>query len=218
MILYTPPVDTGLNIIYQDEYIIVLNKPPGLLSVPGRGVDKQDCLVSRVLMEYPMALIVHRLDMSTSGIIVLALNQKIQRLLNTLFAARAIDKKYIAVVDGIIETRNDEINKPLICDWPNRPKQIVDENHGKASLTRFNVISIFKDSNISRVELMPTTGRTHQLRVHMHYIGHAILGDELYASEAVANKSDRLLLHATEMKFTHPITGGELILKSPAPF
>jgi len=218
MILYTPPANTGLNIIYLDEYIIVLNKPPGLLSVPGRGEDKQDCLVSRVLMEYPMALIVHRLDMSTSGIIVLALNQKIQRLLNALFAARAIDKKYIAVVDGIIEMLNGEINKPLICDWPNRPKQIVDENHGKASLTHFNVIGLFKDSNISRVELMPTTGRTHQLRVHMQYIGHAILGDELYGSEAVADKSDRLLLHATEMKFTHPITGSELFLKSPAPF
>jgi tRNA pseudouridine32 synthase/23S rRNA pseudouridine746 synthase len=218
MIVYAPPVNTGLDIIYEDEDIIALNKPCGLLSVPGRGEDKQDCLVSRVIPEYPTALIVHRLDMSTSGIIVLALNKSVHRQLSKLFSVRKIHKQYIAVVDGVINEVTGKINQPLICDWPNRPKQIIDEIKGKASLTDYNVINSSNVSNTSRVELLPKTGRTHQLRVHMQYIGHAILGDELYGSEIVAQRSERLLLHATELKFKHPVSGVDLSFNSAAPF
>ncbi len=217
IIKYVPPINTGLDIVYQDEYLIVLNKPNGLLSVPGRGVDKQDCLISRVNQEYPTALVVHRLDMSTSGIIVLALNKEVHRQLSKLFATGKIHKKYVAVVDGILEN-GGEVNQPLICDWPNRPKQIINHTQGKQSLTLYTVIELSKKLNNSRLELIPKTGRTHQLRVHMQYIGHAILGDELYGSDEVTGKADRLLLHATEINFTHPVTGLNLTFTSPEPF
>ncbi|MFV1982098.1 MAG: RluA family pseudouridine synthase [Thiohalomonadales bacterium] len=218
MICYTPPVNDGLEVIYQDEFIIVLNKPSGLLSVPGRGEDKQDCLVSRVKHEYPSALIIHRLDMSTSGIIVLALNKKVHRQVSELFAMQKIEKKYIAVVEGDIKIMKGKVNQPLICDWPNRPKQIISQNHGKPSLTYYRVIESYKDNNTCRVELTPKTGRTHQLRVHMQYLGHPILGDELYGSVIVAKKSKRLLLHATSIEFQHPVFDSELNLTSPVPF
>ncbi len=197
---------------------MVVNKPTGLLSVPGRGTDKQDCLISRVSKEIPAALIVHRLDMSTSGIIVLALNKQTQRQLSELFAKRKIIKKYTAVVDGIVKTNEGEINQPLICDWPNRPKQIIDNVTGKASCTHYRVTEKNIKDNVTRIDLFPKTGRTHQLRVHMQFIGHAILGDELYGSETVINKSSRLLLHATAMELKHPVTELKLVFDSPVPF
>jgi len=218
MITYLPPAHKELDIIYNDEYLIALNKPSGLLSVPGRGEDKQDCLVSRVNIEFPEALIAHRLDMSTSGIILFALNKQMLRELNDLFASRKIHKKYIAVVDGLIENEIGEIDQPLICDWPNRPKQIIDYESGKSSQTEYRVIELNKDVNSTRVELSPITGRTHQLRVHMQYLGHAILGDELYGSKEVENRSQRLLLHATSLKLQHPVTNLDLHFESLAPF
>ncbi len=218
MILYTPPENTGIDIIYQDEYIIVVNKPSGLLSVPGRGADKQDCLVSRVNDDFPTALIVHRLDMSTSGIIVLALNKQVHRQLSELFAKQKIIKTYTAVVDGIVNPNEGEINQPLICDWPNRPKQIIDPVTGKPSCTHYSVIAKNIKNNSTRIGLFPKTGRTHQLRVHMQFLGHAILGDELYGSDDVMNKSKRLLLHATVIEFKHPVTELNMIIDNSVPF
>lgn len=207
---YIPPPDNGLDIIHADEYLLVVNKPAGLLSVPGRGPEKQDCLISRVQREYPAALTVHRLDMSTSGLMVLALGKAMERKLSILFQQRAVHKRYIAVVNGKPEQDSGEIDLPLITDWPNRPRQMVSYEHGKPSQTRYRVLSYDPQHNTSRVELEPLTGRTHQLRVHLMSLGHAILGDEFYASDDVFAQAERLLLHASRLGFEHPVTGVEL--------
>lgn len=203
---YNPPSFKSLDILFEDEFLLVLNKPSGLLSVPGRGEDKQDCLISRVQSKYSDALIVHRLDMSTSGLMVLARGKEMERYLSILFQQRKVDKKYIAVVDGYVNPEFGEIDLPLITDWPNRPKQKVDFKTGKHSQTKYSVLSYDKENNTTRIELTPLTGRTHQLRIHMQSIKHAILGDELYANKAVIEKSTRLLLHACYLSFQHPIT------------
>ncbi|HZX30528.1 MAG TPA: RluA family pseudouridine synthase [Rhodocyclaceae bacterium] len=197
---YSPPPHLGLAIVHQEETFLVLDKPSGLLSVPGRGEDKQDCLASRVQAEFPDALIVHRLDMETSGLLVMARGEEAHRRLSRLFRERQVDKRYIAVVAGRLATMAGEVNLPLITDWPNRPRQKVDFDIGKPSLTRFRVLGYAGDT--TRVELEPVTGRSHQLRVHMQSLGHPILGDPLYG-EAGA----RLLLHATRIAFPHPFTG-----------
>lgn len=215
---YFPPADTGLDIIYQDDALFVLNKPAGLLSVPGRGANKQDSLISRVQKEYPEALIVHRLDMATSGLIILARNELVHRAMGQLFEQRQVEKKYLAIVDGKPANTTGEIDLPLITDWPNRPKQKVDHVDGKHALTRYRVLDYLHDQAVSRIELRPVTGRTHQLRVHMWALGHAICGDRLYATDHVRDKSDRLLLHATCLKFIHPMDKTELELNSPPPF
>lgn len=215
---YNPPSHIALDILYEDKYLLILNKPSGLLSVPGRGEDKQDCLISRVQTEYPDALIVHRLDMSTSGLMVLAHGKEIERLLSILFQQRKVDKKYLAVVDGEVTPKSGQVNLPLITDWPNRPKQKVCFPSGKSSQTYYSVLSYDKQNDSSRLELVPLTGRTHQLRVHMQSIHHAILGDELYANKEVINKSSRLLLHASYLCFMHPVTGEVISIVSEADF
>lgn len=201
---YSPPAHTSPDILYEDEYLLIVNKPSGLLSVPGRGAEKQDCLISRVQIDYPSALIVHRLDMSTSGLMIIALGKEMERKLSILFQNRKIDKKYIAVVDGKIKDRCGEINLPLMTDWPNRPKQKIDFESGKTSKTYYMVLSYDEKNNSSRLELTPITGRTHQLRIHLQSLNHAILGDELYADDNVIKKSERLLLHACHLSFPHP--------------
>lgn len=203
---YSPPSHTSLDILFEDEFLLVLNKPNGLLSVPGRGEDKQDCLISRVQSKYSDALIVHRLDMSTSGLMILARGKEMERYLSILFQQRKVDKKYIAVVDGYVNPDFGEVDLPLITDWPNRPKQKVDFEMGKKSQTQYRVLSYDKQNNTTRLELTPITGRTHQLRVHMQSIKHAILGDELYANKDVIGKADRLCLHACFLSFLHPVT------------
>jgi tRNA pseudouridine32 synthase / 23S rRNA pseudouridine746 synthase len=200
---YNPP-KTSLDILFEDEFLLIVNKPSGLLSVPGRGEDKQDCLISRVKMQYPDALIVHRLDMSTSGLMVIARGKEMESLLSILFQQKKVGKKYIAILDGRVEPRSGEVNLPLLTDWPNRPKQKVDFKLGKKSQTEYTVISY--ENNTSRIELRPLTGRTHQLRVHMQSLGHAILGDKLYANVDTIKKSSRLLLHAKYLSFKHPIS------------
>lgn len=215
---YTPPAHTGLNIIYQDDDLLVLDKPAGLLSVPGRGVDKHDSLATRVQAEYPEARIVHRLDMATSGLILMARNDDMQRQLSMIFEQRQIDKRYIAIVNGKLERQTGEIDLPLITDWPNRPKQKIDYDIGKPALTIYKVLEYNPEQNTSHVELKPQTGRTHQLRVHMQSLGHTILGDRLYAAEEVYRKSDRLLLHAESLSFVHPATEQDLNLISEVPF
>ncbi|CAG0905610.1 unnamed protein product [Darwinula stevensoni] len=215
---YIPPPDRGLEMIYRDEALLVVNKPAGLLSVPGRGEDKQDCLLSRVRYEYPEALSVHRLDMSTSGLMILARSKVLERALSIQFQQRKVHKRYLAVVTGQPQPDRGEIDLPLITDWPNRPRQKVDYDIGKPSQTRYRVLAFDAANHCSRVELEPVTGRSHQLRVHMMARGHAILGDELYATPAVYAQADRLLLHAQALRFTHPVTGEVLSLASDVPF
>lgn len=192
-----------LDLIYHDDYLLVVNKPPGLLSVPGRGVDKQDCLVARIQAVFGDALTVHRLDMATSGLMVFARGHVMQRTLSELFRERKIDKRYVAIVVGKLTSLDGEINLPLITDWPNRPLQKIDHQLGKPSLTRYVLLGFDNASYSSRISLEPVTGRTHQLRVHMAAIGHSILGDALYGD---ITSAPRLLLHACSLRFIHPIS------------
>lgn len=214
---YQPPAHSTLDILYQDNYLLIVNKPHGLLSVPGRGADKQDCFISRIQQEFKNALIVHRLDMSTSGLMIIALGKEAERALSILFQQRKVAKKYIAVIDGKVKERYGEINLPLITDWPNRPKQKVDFKNGKNSQTKYSVTDYDKSKDVSRVELTPITGRTHQLRIHLKSINHAILGDELYASTETIKKADRLLLHASHLSFQHPYEKDKIIIITSPP-
>ncbi len=213
---YQPPMVPFLDILYQDEDVIVLAKPPGLLSVRGRADNHQDSLQKRVCDVYPLARIVHRLDMATSGIIVMAMHKSANQHLSAQFAARKTQKRYFARVIGKMREMEGEITAPLIVDWPNRPKQKVCYESGKASLTRYNVISIGEKTSL--VELHPITGRSHQLRVHLLSIGHPILGDRLYTSQASREGVERLWLHAAELGFYHPVTEKWMQFKIPHPF
>lgn len=215
---YLPPPPESINVLYLDDDLLLVEKPAGLLSVPGRGDDKQDSLISRVQLTFPDALIVHRLDMATSGIMVIARNKEAHRQLSRLFSERNIEKTYCAVVEGIIDADSGRIDFPIMADWPNRPKQMVAPLMGKPSITYFKVLSRDLNSGITRVELKPETGRTHQLRVHLEFIGHAILGDRLYANPETQQRSERLLLHANELSFEHPITHQILRYSSSIPF
>lgn len=203
------------ELIYEDSALLVVSKAPGLLSVPGRGPDKQDCLIHRVQTVYPEALSVHRLDMGTSGLLVVARGPAMHRELSMLFQERKVAKRYIAIVDGRLQANTGEISLPLICDWPNRPRQKVDHEIGKPSLTRYRLLNYDARTNSSRVELEPITGRSHQLRVHLAELGHPILGDELYGSESSA---PRLLLHATMLSFPLPGTNETLTFESAPDF
>ncbi len=193
-----------IDLLYQDKHLLIVNKPCNLLTVPGRGPDKQDCLINRLLLTHPDARIVHRLDMATSGIVVIALSYLSLKNTSQLFAQRQIDKEYIAIIGGQLAKKNGEINLPLICDWPNRPKQMVDPN-GKQALTHYQEIHYNSAEDTTRVLLKPKTGRSHQLRVHMQAIGHPILGDHFYGGQW-QDKSPRLLLHASRIEFDHPMT------------
>lgn len=217
----------NLEVIYADPSLAVLNKPSGLLSVPGRGEDKQDCLIARAQQTWPDALTVHRLDMATSGLVVVARGPEVQRQLSQAFARREVHKLYEAVVDGTptLSASADEahggwqdIQLPLLIDWPNRPRSKVDWEHGKPSHTRWRCKSGATAEGTTRVELQPITGRTHQLRLHMMAIGHAMLGDALYASPEVCARAPRLLLHARHLKFQHPQTQEWLSFESAVPF
>lgn len=217
MTSYSPPPDTGLPIIFADAHLLVVDKPAGLLSVPGRGEDKADCLVSRVRARFPEALAVHRLDMATSGLLVLARGEVVHKVFSRLFREREVAKRYVAVLDGLLEQAAGEVDLPLICDWPNRPRQKVDHEIGKRSLTKFRLLSIDPSTNSSRVELEPITGRSHQLRVHMAALGHPILGDDLYGREGAPDPG-RLLLHASDLAFAHPASSEPMCFHCPAPF
>lgn len=200
---YNPPLDMGLDIIHRDDDLLVLDKPSGLLSVPGKNPDLADCLEARVQSIFPGALIVHRLDRDTSGVFVMAMNAGAQRHLGLQFERRHLTKSYQAIVSGRVEPDEGEIDLPLIADWPNRPLQKVCHDAGKPALTRWRVISRTETS--TRLELTPHTGRSHQLRVHLKELGHPILGDPLYGDAAAA---PRLLLHAHTLVVHHP-TGGK---------
>jgi len=216
----------GFDLVYADAALLVLNKPAGLLSVPGKGEDKQDCLSSRVQAHYPDALVVHRLDMATSGLMLMARSMAIQRALGALFERRDIHKRYVAVVDGRPLPASGQsdtdgwnlIDLPIVVDWPRRPLRIIDAEHGKASQTRWRTLAFDESSGSTRLELEPVTGRSHQLRVHLQALGHPILGDQLYAPQNVQMRASRLLLHACSLRFVHPVSGEPVQLENPTPF
>ncbi|WP_345062507.1 RluA family pseudouridine synthase [Acidovorax lacteus] len=209
--------------LHADAHLLVLHKPAGLLCVPGRGPDKQDCLSARAQQRWPDALVVHRLDQGTSGLVLMARSPTVQRALGDAFATRQIDKRYHAVVRGQpVAPEGDGgwglIDLPLIADWPRRPLQKVCWEHGKPSQTRWRVLRPDAATGGTLLELQPLTGRSHQLRLHLASIGHPILGDALYADPASQAAAPRLLLHATALRYVHPVTGQALHIVQPPAF
>jgi tRNA pseudouridine32 synthase / 23S rRNA pseudouridine746 synthase len=228
-----------IDLVFQDDALLVLNKPPGLLSVPGRGADKQVCLSARVQQHYPDALVVHRLDMATSGLVVMARGPTVQRALNAAFAQRLVQKRYLAVVAGkpshsAMATKQpgdwQTIDLPIVVDWPRRPLRVIDALHGQPSVTHWRSLADhaapklacidpnLTHHNVTLLELEPFTGRSHQLRVHLQALGHPILGDALYAPPPIAAMAPRLLLHACTLAFAHPLTAQPLQFYCPAEF
>jgi tRNA pseudouridine32 synthase / 23S rRNA pseudouridine746 synthase len=203
-----------MNVLHQDATLIAADKPAGLLAVPGRGADKQDCLWARVRAEWPDALVVHRLDQATSGVMLFARGAVAQRALSTAFEQRRVAKRYEAVVAGVVIDDTGTIDLPLAADWPNRPRQQVDHARGRPSLTRWRVLA--RDERTTRLALEPVTGRSHQLRVHCAAIGHPIVGDTLYGNADIA--APRLLLHAAALTIAHPVDGTSLSVECPTPF
>lgn len=211
---YAPP-DGPLDIVHLDHALLVLNKPAGLLSVPGKGAHLADCLLTRAQAAFPEALLVHRLDRDTSGVMIFALTQAAQRHLGLQFEKRQAKKTYIARVWGEVAEKTGTIDLPLIVDWPNRPKQKVDHDQGKPAQTDWRVLRI--KGGTTRVRLSPKTGRSHQLRVHMMALGHPILGDPFYA-EGPARDFERLMLHSESLRIRHPDGGAGVTFKAPVPF
>ncbi len=214
-------MSADLQVVHADDALLVLDKPASLLSVPGRGPDKQDCLAARAQARYPDALVVHRLDMATSGLVLMGRGTAAQRALSMAFEQRRIGKRYEAVVDGAWTLPPEAdgwgcIDLPIRLDWPRRPLSIVDPAAGRPSRTRWQLLA--RDARSSRLALEPVTGRSHQLRLHLAAQGHAILGDPLYASAAVQARAPRLLLHACWLQLQHPADGRALQFESPAPF
>lgn len=222
--------NADIDVVFIDDALLILNKPAGLLSVPGRGPDKQDCVSARAQRHYPDALVVHRLDMATSGLLVMARGAHAQRALSAAFAERRVHKRYVAVVAGHptphASAANEPdawhtINLPIIVDWPNRPLRVIDAERGQPSQTRWRTLADTPSDpypNSTVLELEPITGRSHQLRVHLQALGHPIVGDMLYAPPHIATMSPRLLLHACTLGLNHPISAAPMQWHSPAPF
>lgn len=208
-----PPCDEIVDVLYSDEDVLVVSKPAGLLSVPGRYV--KDCVLSRMLVDYPRARIVHRLDLDTSGLLILANSDIATRDLNRQFRERVVKKNYEALVYGEVKDAEGEITASIIADWENRPRQRIDEQ-GKSALTRYQALDTSESQ--SRLRLTPITGRTHQLRIHLAWIDHPILGCDLYAHQAAFESSDRLCLHASGIEFEHPQSGERMKFASDVPF
>ena len=209
----------NLEIIYQDRHLIAVNKPYGLLSVPGRGPDKQDCVVTRLQRAADDIRVVHRLDCHTSGVMVLALGLDMQRQLSRLFHDRAIGKTYVALVEGEVKQSEGLIDIPMRGDPDNRPRQVIDYQDGKSAQTRWRLLkyeNIAQTTQASRLQLQPLTGRTHQLRVHCRALGHPIVGDRLYNESA--GGADRMMLHAERLEFAHPVSHRRMHLVSRCEF
>ena len=217
--IYRPPPDTGLEVLHVEDAFVVLVKPPGLLSEPGRGPEKRDSLLIRAQAVWPDARIVHRLDMPTSGLIVLARETLAHASLSEAFREREVDKRYEALVRGRPANDEGEIDLPLVVDWPNRPRQIVCHDTGKPSLTHYRVVGEARVEGIgtlARIALAPVTGRTHQLRVHLASLGCPIAGDPFYG--IAGDTAPRMMLHACRLAFAHPLTGEPLVFESAVPF
>lgn len=214
-----------VRVLHADDHLLVLDKPAGLLSVPGRGPENADCLSARVQAVWPDALVVHRLDMATSGLLVMARGIEAQRRLSHAFAQRHTHKRYEAVVWGLLQEPASpappdwqRIDLPLVVDWLNRPRSIVSHTLGKPSTTLWLVMAHDPASHTTRVDLRPITGRSHQLRVHLHSLGHPIVGDNLYAPPEARATSPRLLLHACDLSLPHPASAEVTHWHSAPPF
>ncbi|WP_226779784.1 pseudouridine synthase [Oceaniglobus trochenteri] len=211
---YDPP-DTPLDVVHRDHELLILSKPAGLLSVPGKGPELADCLLSRAQEAFPEALLVHRLDRDTSGVMVFAMTPHAQRHLGLQFEKRHMKKTYVARVWGRLTPASGTVDLPLIVDWPNRPRQMVDHENGRAAVTDYRVVRT--EGAETRVRLYPKTGRSHQLRVHMLALGHPILGDPFYA-EGAAAQFPRLMLHAESLRLRHPDGGVGMTFRVKCPF
>ena len=209
---YNPPIDP-LDILHEDAHILVVNKPAGLLSVPGKGIELADCLLSRLKVAFPNTLLVHRLDRDTSGVMIFAQTGYAQRVLSMQFEKRQVKKTYVARVSGVVMQRSGLIDLPLVVDWENRPRQMVCHETGKRALTEWYKLTSCE--NESRLRLVPKTGRSHQLRVHCMAFGHPIIGDPIYG-ESIVHR--RMMLHSEELKVNHPESGFGLRFRSKAPF
>lgn len=213
---YKPPLSPYIKIIYRDDDIVAVEKPSGLLSVPGKDPKHADSMINRIKRVFPTATVVHRLDMATSGVMLFSLNKDAHKHISKQFELRQTSKIYQARIYGTPATNQGSVDLPLICDWPNRPKQKVDYENGKTALTHWKLLSTSDQSSL--VELYPHTGRSHQLRVHMLSLGHPILGDRLYAHDRALEMANRLQLHACQLTFTHPTTEQSQTLRSICPF
>ncbi len=216
-------MDELLKVIACDDYFVAIEKPAGMLTVPGRGPENADCLLVRVQVDIPNALVVHRLDMATSGIVLFARGLSSQREFSRMFRERLIHKQYIAIVQGEPAHNAGLIDLPIAKDWPNRPRHVIDLEQGKPSQTNYRVLS--RHGSHARLELIPITGRSHQLRVHLKHLGHPIVGDPLYGTEPSPETSgetspqhNRMLLHASRLQFVHPFTAKSIELVSPPAF
>lgn len=214
--VYCPPQDP-LRILYEDEDLLVIDKPAGLLSVMGRLPEHQDSAYLRVLQLHPQAKVTHRLDMATSGLLIFAKHRAAEVAVSKMFQARQVTKHYFALLQGQIAA-DGCVEVPLITDWPNRPKQKVDFDAGKPAKTLYQTLHYDPELDMSRVKLTPVTGRSHQLRVHMAHIGHPIMGDNLYHPEPKKFSLSRMALHAAYLAFQQPFTQQELEILSPTPF
>ena len=200
-----PHSQEAIVILYEDEDLLLVRKPDLLLSIPGRHPLNKDCLINRLQQDYPSASIVHRLDLDTSGIMVIPLNKPTHAHISRQFQQRRVEKSYEAIVYGVVQEDAGEVGLPIAPDWANRPLQLISQERGKAALTRFEVMTRLGDR--TRLLLQPVTGRSHQLRIHMRELGHPILGCDMYAHEAALGMAPRLMLHATRLGFEHPTTG-----------
>ncbi len=214
--IYAPPQE-DLVIVYEDDDLVVIEKPAGLLSVPGRLPEHQDSAYLRVLAQFPQAKITHRLDMATSGILMFAKHRDAEVAVSKMFQARTVEKHYIALVQGQLDAEGC-VEVPLITDWENRPRQIVHFELGKPAKTLYQALSYDTETDITRVLLTPITGRSHQLRVHMQYIGHPITGDKLYHPEPTRSPLKRMALHASFLAFQQPLSGQSVAIHGRVPF
>ena len=213
-----PRCEDEVGILYRDPHLLVVNKPEFLLSIPGRHPLNKDCLITRLRRDYPSASIVHRLDLDTSGIMVIPLSKPVHSHISRQFQERAVEKSYHALVYGLVERDYGEIDLPIAPDWADRPRQKICYERGKNALTRYEVLERNAAKNHTRLLLRPVTGRSHQLRIHLRELGHPILGCDMYANAQALACSPRLLLHASQLGFVHPHSGAALAFQSPLPF
>jgi tRNA pseudouridine32 synthase/23S rRNA pseudouridine746 synthase len=213
-----PKCDKEVEILYEDEHLLVVNKPEFLLTVPGRAPENKDCVITRLQKNYPEAVIVHRLDLDTSGLLIVPIQREAMSHIARQFQERKIQKRYEAIVWGKVKESSGTIALPIKADWENRPLQMIHFEGGKRALTHYRRLDYCEKTDQTRLNLVPVTGRSHQLRIHCREIGHPIIGCDMYAHEEALRASERLLLHACEISFTHPATKKAIHVESTVPF